>query len=166
MEVRFHTDVDEFRDVAFELYRRDPVRLTVELLALGGAAGPVDAVAVQCHSAVKRRTSTSSPAWINEFLMTEVDGMAVSVAGVRAPIAGMTRIGPVFTPTERRGNGFGSAVTAAAATWALSVGARDVVLFTDLANPISNRIYQRIGFVPVGDAARFDFTARPPAAPK
>jgi predicted GNAT family acetyltransferase len=34
-----------------------------------------------------------------------------------------------------------------------------VVLFTDLANPVSNSIYQRIGFEPVSDWLRIDFPA-------
>jgi predicted GNAT family acetyltransferase len=72
-------------------------------------------------------------------------------------VADVSRIGPVYTPTDRRGNGYGSAVTAAAALWAREHGAQDVVLFTDVANPTSNAIYQRIGFEPVNDYARIDF---------
>ena len=37
-------------------------------------------------------------------------------------------------------------------------GAQHVVLFTDLANPVSNAIYQRIGFQPVRDSTLIDFT--------
>jgi predicted GNAT family acetyltransferase len=33
-----------------------------------------------------------------------------------------------------------------------------VVLFTDLANPVSNAIYTRIGFEPVADGVRVLFT--------
>lgn len=85
-----------------------------------------------------------------------VDGESVSHAGTRAPVAGMSRIGPVYTPPEHRGHGYGSAVTAAAATWALAAGARHVVLFTDLANPVTNAIYPRLGFRPVHDAVDFE----------
>ena len=60
-------------------------------------------------------------------------------------------------PTHRRGHGYGSAVTAAAAAWVLR-GADEVVLFTDLANPVSNVVYQRIGFRPVSDSARISFS--------
>jgi predicted GNAT family acetyltransferase len=88
-----------------------------------------------------------------------VDGAPASMARVGRPIAGVSRIGPVFTPVDRRGRGYGSAVTAAAAQWALDAGADHVVLFTDLANPVSNSIYQRIGFEPVSDWLRIDFAA-------
>jgi RimJ/RimL family protein N-acetyltransferase len=49
-----------------------------------------------------------------------------------------------------------SAVTAAAAELGLRNGVDDVVLFADLANPVSNAIYQRIGFEPVCDSVRVD----------
>lgn len=88
------------------------------------------------------------------FVLWERDGVPVSLAGARVPVARMSRIGPVFTPIELRGNGFGSAVTAAASQWATEAGASTVVLFTNLANPTSNKIYQRIGYRPVTDFAR------------
>ncbi len=73
----------------------------------------------------------------------------------------MSRIGPVYTVPQHRGHGYGSAVTAAAASWALQAGARHVVLNTDLSNPISNAIYPRIGFRPVYDAVEIAFTPAP-----
>jgi GNAT superfamily N-acetyltransferase len=92
-------------------------------------------------------------------LVWTVDDAPVSLAMVRSPAAGVSRIGPVFTPVEQRGRGYGSAVTAAACRWAGAVGATDVVLFTDLDNPTSNAIYQRIGFEPVADTTHLSFAA-------
>ena len=34
---------------------------------------------------------------------------------------------------------------------------RRCALFTDLANPTSNSIYQAVGYAPVADAAQIDF---------
>ena len=93
----------------------------------------------------------------DRFVLCDVDGSAVSMAMLRAPAAGVSRIGPVFTPQDLRGHGYGSAVTAAAAELAHRSGTVDVVLFADLANPTSNAIYQRIGFEPVVDSIRIDF---------
>lgn len=87
-----------------------------------------------------------------------VDGQPVSYASVTTPSAGMSRIGPVYTPPEFRGHGYGSAVTAAASRWASDEGAEHVLLFTDLANKTSNAIYQRIGYAPVADALDVTFT--------
>lgn len=86
------------------------------------------------------------------------DDEPVAYAGATFPIGGMSRIGPVYTLPEHRGHGYGSAVTAAAAQWSLDNGATDVLLFTDLANPTSNSIYQKIGFLPKYDAAEYRFT--------
>lgn len=76
----------------------------------------------------------------------------VSLAARSAVVAGVARIGPVYTPRPSRGRGFGSAVTASATRAALEDGAAEVVLYTDLANPTSNTIYQAIGYVPDHDA--------------
>jgi predicted GNAT family acetyltransferase len=64
----------------------------------------------------------------------------------------VARIGPVYTPPEYRGHGYGSAVTAAATAAVLAAGAVPV-LYTDLANPTSNKIYQAIGYRAVADRA-------------
>jgi RimJ/RimL family protein N-acetyltransferase len=116
--------------------------------ALPNAPGPA-ATAQSIRAAKKAR---------DEFLLWVVNGEPVSMAAVRSPAEGVSVIGPVYTPTDKRGHGFGSAVTAAAADWAYTAGAKDVVLFTDLANPVSNAIYQRIGFRPVADLSLIDFT--------
>ncbi|WP_035846877.1 GNAT family N-acetyltransferase [Kitasatospora azatica] len=88
-------------------------------------------------------------------------GRAVSFAGLSQVTAGMTRIGPVYTPPELRGNGYASAVTAAISAVGCERGASEVLLFTDLANPTSNSIYQKIGFRPLGDSVILNFTADP-----
>ena len=88
----------------------------------------------------------------------EHDGAPVSLAGWAKPAAGLARIGPVYTPPELRGRGFGAAVTAAVTQAALDGGAGGVLLFTDLSNPTSNTLYQRLGFAPVTDWIVIRFT--------
>jgi GNAT superfamily N-acetyltransferase len=90
-------------------------------------------------------------------IVWEVDGEPVAQAAARAVVAGMSRIGPVYTPPEHRGRGYAAAVTAAAARWALGSGARHVLLYTDLANPTTNRLYPRLGFRPRYDALELRF---------
>ncbi|MCA2213017.1 GNAT family N-acetyltransferase [Jidongwangia harbinensis] len=89
----------------------------------------------------------------------EVDGEPVAMAGVSRTDAGMVRVAAVYTPPDRRGRGYGGAVTAAVSRAALDGGATDVVLFTDLANPTSNALYQRLGYRPVEDRTVMEFTA-------
>lgn len=82
----------------------------------------------------------------------EADGVVVAMAAVSAPAAGVARVAPVYTPPAYRRRGYGAAVTAHATATALASGAEHVVLYTDLANPASNSIYQKIGYVPDHDA--------------
>jgi RimJ/RimL family protein N-acetyltransferase len=88
----------------------------------------------------------------------ELDGSPVSMAGVKRPEAGMVRVVTVYTPKQLRGHGYAGAVTSAISQAALDAGADDVVLFTDLANPTSNALYQRLGYRPIEDRTVLEFT--------
>ncbi len=89
--------------------------------------------------------------WLDE------SGTPVSLAGHTPVVAGMSRVGPVYTPPESRGHGYAAGATVAATRAALEHGADEVLLFTDLANPVSNRLYQRLGYRPVSDRTRLSF---------
>src|SRR5262249_1260488 len=92
-------------------------------------------------------------------LVWEAGGVPVSIACVTRQVAGMIRVGPVYTPREARGHGYASAVTAAASQRAPGAGAGEGLPYPDLANPVSNSIYQRIGYRPVEDRALLVFSA-------
>lgn len=85
------------------------------------------------------------------------DGGPVSVAAAGGPTPNGIRIGPVYTPPDRRRHGYASAVTAATSQAELDKGRRFIFLFTDLANPTSNKIYQAIGYEPVCDFDEYRF---------
>ncbi|WP_329138849.1 GNAT family N-acetyltransferase [Streptomyces sp. NBC_01476] len=86
------------------------------------------------------------------------DGTPVSMAGMTSMVAGQIRVDPVYTPAHLRGHGYAGAVTVHVSRAALTAGATEVVLFADPANPTSNSLYQRIGYVPVTDFAVYDFS--------
>jgi RimJ/RimL family protein N-acetyltransferase len=94
----------------------------------------------------------------------EHEGRPVSLAGRNRPAAGQARLGPVYTPPDLRGRGFGGAATAAITQAALDDGADGVVLFTDLDNPTSNTLYQRLGYRPISDWAVIRFGTAPPGS--
>ncbi|MFC6080020.1 GNAT family N-acetyltransferase [Sphaerisporangium aureirubrum] len=94
-----------------------------------------------------------------EYVFWEDGGRAVAMAAFSTPVSGMSRIGPVYTPPELRGRGYGRAVTHAATRAAEDAGADLLLLFTDLANPTSNSIYQALGYRPIADYAAITFTA-------
>jgi len=85
------------------------------------------------------------------------NGLPVSLTGVGSLTPHGTRIGPVYTPSDLRGRGYASNLVASASAWALDQGARFCFLFTDLANPTSNHIYQELGYEPVIDVDRWAF---------
>ena len=84
------------------------------------------------------------------------DGPPVALAGLTDPVAGVTRIGPVYTPHDRRNSGYASALVGSVSGTARAGGLR-CVLYTELANPTSNAIYRDIGYRPVAEVLRYRF---------
>jgi len=85
------------------------------------------------------------------------DASPVSFAGFGNPTPTGIRVGPVYTPRELRRRGYATALVAALTDVLLRRGRRHCFLFTDLANPTSNSIYQRIGYTPVTDVDMWVF---------
>lgn len=85
-----------------------------------------------------------------------VDDAPVSMAGHQIPSFGVSRVSMVYTPPELRGRGYASAVTAYISKLLLDRGLQ-VCLYTDLANPTSNKIYAAIGYRPVADFVQYRF---------
>jgi predicted GNAT family acetyltransferase len=79
----------------------------------------------------------------------EVAGQPRAMAGhadvVASDNAVVARLGPVYTPTEHRGQGFGAAITATIVEHLLPT-CTTIMLYADAANPASNSVYQRLGF--------------------
>jgi RimJ/RimL family protein N-acetyltransferase len=90
----------------------------------------------------------------------EAGGVPVSVAAITRAVAEMVRVGPVYTPPALRGRGYAGGATAAVTQAALDAGAAQVVLYTDLANPTSNALYERLGYRPVEDRVVLTFEPR------
>jgi predicted GNAT family acetyltransferase len=84
-------------------------------------------------------------------LLVWEDGQPVSLVGVNPAVAGVVRIGPVYTPRPLRGRGYAGSAVAAVSRRALAGGADRCMLFTDLANPTSNKIYAEVGYRRRGD---------------
>lgn len=86
------------------------------------------------------------------------DGTPVSIAGMNPLIGGQIQVDIVYTPAHLRGHGYAAAVSAEVSRAALAAGAKDVVLFADVANPTSNALYQRLGYRAIADWAAYDFS--------
>lgn len=98
------------------------------------------------------------------LVIWEDSGAPVSMAGASRQVAGMARVGPVYTPPALRRRGYAGGATAAVTQAALDAGAGEVLLFTDLANPVSNSLYQRLGYEPVEDHVLMAFRSAGPGS--
>ncbi len=84
-------------------------------------------------------------------------GIPVSMAMKTRPSRNGISVSGVYTPPRKRNRGYATACVAALSRLLLKSGYRFCSLFADLANPISNSIYQRIGYRPVTDFTVYDF---------
>jgi hypothetical protein len=96
------------------------------------------------------------------ILLWEDGGVPVSLAGWGGPTPNGIRVGPVYTPPELRGRGYATALSADLSQRLLDGrlfegGRRFCFLYTDLANPTSNAIYERVGYRRVAESAEIVF---------
>jgi predicted GNAT family acetyltransferase len=90
----------------------------------------------------------------------EDHGEPVSMAAYAGRTPNGIRINLVYTPAHHRGRGYASNNVAALTRKLLDEGRRFCFLYTDLANPTSNKIYYALGYRPVCENLRIDFTPR------
>lgn len=81
----------------------------------------------------------------------------VSMVGTAPVVGAVAWVGPVYTPPAHRCRGYAGSAVAAVSRRALVAGARRCVLFTDLANPTSNKIYAELGYRRVTDWEEHEF---------
>ncbi len=116
---------------------------------------------IDCHlptvTPVEAREIATRALANGALFLWEVEGQPVSMAGRGRTSSHGISIGPVYTPIELRGHGFASACVAALSQQLLDAGWQFCTLYTDLDNPTSNDIYQRIGYRPVCDSNEYHF---------
>ena len=78
------------------------------------------------------------------------------MAGLSDPVSGVARVGPAYTPPDRRNSGYGSALVAGVSSAPRAEGLH-CILYTDLGNPTSNSIYRAVGYKAVAEALRYRF---------
>lgn len=87
----------------------------------------------------------------------EDGGTPVSMAKINREMRTACGVGYVYTPPYFRGKGYATSCVAAVSRIILKRGFTKCVLYTDLANPTSNGIYQKIGYRPVCDSLEIRF---------
>ncbi|HEX5504510.1 MAG TPA: GNAT family N-acetyltransferase [Thermomicrobiales bacterium] len=103
-----------------------------------------------------RLAEAESPTATNGLYLWH-DGQPVSMAGYSGPTPNGIRVGSVYTPPELRGKGYARACVAALSRHLLAGGRRYCFLSTDLRNPITNHLYQSVGYRPVYDVEEYRF---------
>lgn len=134
----------------------------VELVAdwLVSFAGEVDLnVRPGRESVLAELASDPAPArWLWERA-----GQPVALAGhaplVPTPAGTVGRVGPVYTPEQHRGRGYGSAITHAVSQ-KLGQRCEIVMLYTDAANATSNAVYERLGYAVVAEVVEIQLEPR------
>lgn len=94
----------------------------------------------------------------SSLVLWDVDGASVAMAAASGPTPNGIRVSAVYTPPKFRRHGYAGACVAALSSRLLADGYRYCFLYTDLANPTSNKIYQQIGYEPVCDIDVYEFT--------
>ncbi|MDT8342621.1 MAG: GNAT family N-acetyltransferase [Longimicrobiales bacterium] len=132
-----------------------PVRARLEM-RMGIYA--LEAVTPPRRAAPGRMRAARPDEWM--ALTPWMEGSPVAMAGVSGTTPHGARVGYVYTPPDRRGRGYAGALTAALSRRLLEGGRRFCFLYTNLADPVSNRIYRRLGYGLVTRAAAYRFDER------
>lgn len=118
------------------------------------------AFARDCHLDEPRdrvEVAEALSARIDKYVLWIRDGVAVSMAAVTRETRHASTIAMVYTPERLRGNGYATALTAQLSQRELERGKQFLTLYTDLSNPTSNSIYQKIGYERIGDSRLWSF---------
>lgn len=92
-----------------------------------------------------------------KLYVLEDNGIPVSMAGYTRELQTAISVSFVYTPPYYRGKGYASSCVAQISQIALDNGFTKCVLYTDLLNPTSNNIYQKIGYTAICDSLMLKF---------
>jgi len=143
LPLQFGTDGEDYRDES----DRGPVFVPADAVIEGGSTRDPDSGEHNTLDSVLVRVREGV-----EWLWELPDGTVAHLTGSGLPSYGVARIGPVYTPKEFRGRGIASYVVGELTRRGLEAGHR-MCLFTDQANPTSNKIYAGLGYEPVVEMA-------------
>jgi len=91
------------------------------------------------------------------YLWQNSEGDIVSMAAKQRESRNAATISLVYTPNEKRGNGYASCLVARLSSKLLHEGKEKCNLVTDLTNPTSNSIYKKIGYKLVAESQFYKF---------
>jgi RimJ/RimL family protein N-acetyltransferase len=95
-----------------------------------------------------------------KFYVLKVGDKPVSMVKSSGVTPNGQTINAVYTPPKERNNGYATELVAKISQKILDDGKKYCFLFTDLANPTSNKIYQKIGYRSVIDVDQYKFSGQ------
>ena len=111
-------------------------------------------------SAEERRTSRATALQMLRrglVFLWELGGAPGSMACFRYVTDDGVRIAPVFTPVAERGKGYASTCVGHLTRQLLQGGVGWCSPFADMANPMANRLYRRLGYEEAASYRGYDF---------
>jgi uncharacterized protein len=104
---------------------------------------------------------SDSELWVERKLQKQSlyvwqDRETVSMAAYGGTTPNGIRVNAVYTPPEHRGRGYATSCVAGISQKLLNQY-KYCFLLTDLANPTSNHIYRKIGYIPMDDISNYSF---------
>lgn len=88
---------------------------------------------------------------LRRLYILEDGGRPAAIAARTKRLPGGWCVGQVYTPPYFRKQGYASSCVAQLSRQIIDSGCAYAALFTDLANPVSNSIYRKIGYQPICD---------------
>ena len=92
-----------------------------------------------------------------KMYVLEDNNTPVSIALINREMQSVGGVSQVYTPPYFRCQGYATSCVAGISRLILERGFTKCVLYTDLANPVSNSIYQKIGYNPICDSLEIKF---------
>lgn len=117
----------------------------------------VEALGQELHDPERIKINLDRRLTTNQILILENRGEIVGFVGSARPTKNGQCIAPVYTPKKFRGRGYGSNLVAAMSQRILDSGKKFCCLYTDLNNPTSNSIYQKVGYQEIATSRHFIF---------
>lgn len=162
LDLDMHMRVYELREVNQEVIGEGQLRLAresdLQFLIEGIAEFQKDARLTSAPDLEKCAESARRCLDNQSVFLWEHQGRVVSMAAKSRPTRHGVTVSLVYTPRELRGRGYATSCVATLSQQLLDSGYEFCSLFTDLANPTSNSIYQNIGYRPLGDFDGYYFT--------
>ena len=113
----------------------------------------------ECDDAVMRATIAYGIAERSQLVWENEDGVVVAtMRGVAEPP--VARYVNIMTHPDHRGKGYGTGLVGGTSRGLFANGFEKILLQADEKNPVSNRLYQKLGFAAFDRTAAFTFPAK------